>query len=96
MMSTLFTRPAHLPDMPLSPRSIALTSGGAINGFAAFQQLVLNDTALFAQLENAPTTDTFVDLAVELGVAHGFAFEADDVRASLQAARRAWIERNVA
>jgi hypothetical protein len=81
--------------MPLSPRPIALTSGLA-DDFAAFQQLVVNDPELFARLENTPTTEAFVDLAVELGAARGFAFEADDVRASLQAARCAWIERNVA
>jgi hypothetical protein len=92
MASALF---AHRPDMPLSPRSIALTSGIA-GGFAAFHQLVLNDSELFAQLQNAPTTDTFVDLAVELGAARGFVFDAGEVRASLQAARIAWIERSVA
>jgi hypothetical protein len=81
--------------MPLSPRSTALTSGPA-DDFAAFQRLVVNDSELFARLQNAPTTDTFVDLAVELGATRGFAFDADAVRASLQAAHRAWIERNVA
>ncbi|HTB80034.1 MAG TPA: Nif11-like leader peptide family natural product precursor [Opitutaceae bacterium] len=81
--------------MPLLPRSIALTSG-PVDGFAAFQRLVVNDSALFARLENTSTTDAFVDLAVELGASRGLAFGADDVRTSLQAARRAWIERNVA
>ncbi len=95
MMSMLSTLSAHLPDMPLSLRPIALTSG-TVGGFAAFQQLVRNDSELFARLESAPTTDTFIDLAVELGAAHGLAFSADEVRASLQAARCAWIERNFA
>jgi hypothetical protein len=81
--------------MPLYPSSIALTSGMA-DDFAAFQQHVVNDAELFARLQNAPTTEAFVDLAGELGAAHGLAFKADDMRASLQAARRAWIERNVA
>jgi len=81
--------------MPLSTHALAPTSG-TVDGFAAFQQLVVNDSALFARLEKAPTTDAFVDLVVELGAAHGLAFDADAVRASLQAARCAWIERNVA
>jgi hypothetical protein len=81
--------------MPLSTHSITLTSG-TVDGFAAFQQLVVDDAALFSRLENAPTTDAFVDLAVELGIARGFVFGADEVRASLQVARCAWIERNVA
>jgi hypothetical protein len=81
--------------MPLLPRSIALTSG-PVDDFAAFQRLVVNDAELFARLENTPTTDAFVALAVELGGMHGLAFGADDVRTGLQAARRAWIERNVA
>jgi hypothetical protein len=80
--------------MPLSPRPIALTSG-TVDAFAAFQQLVVNDSGLFARLQITPTTDAFVDLAVELGAERGFAFGADDVRASVQAAHRAWIERNV-
>jgi hypothetical protein len=80
--------------MPLSPRSTAVTSG-PVDDFALFQRLVVNDSGLFARLQNAPTPDAFVDLAVELGTARGFGFGADDVRASLQAARRAWIERNV-
>ncbi|HXC02724.1 MAG TPA: Nif11-like leader peptide family natural product precursor [Opitutaceae bacterium] len=81
--------------MPLPSHPIAPTSG-MVDGFAAFQQLVVNDSALFARLQNAPTTDAFVDLAVEVGAARGFAFGADDVRASLQAARCTWIERNFA
>ena len=89
------TLAAHHLAMSLSPRSFVLTSGSA-DGFAAFQRLVVNDPGLFARLQNTPTTEDFVVLAIELGATHGFTFDADDVRASLQAARCAWIERNLA
>jgi len=81
--------------MPLSPHPIAPASD-PVDDFAAFQRLVVNDAELFARLENASTADAFVALAIELGAVRGLAFAADDVRTALQAARRAWIERNVA
>lgn len=86
--------PAYPSVMQLLPSSTALTSGPA-DDFATFQRLVADDAELFARLQNTPTTEAFVVLAVELGATHGLAFSADDVQASLQAARRAWIERNL-
>jgi hypothetical protein len=94
MMSSFAPACSSPPAMPLLPRSIALTSG-PVDGFAAFQRLVVNDAELFARLENTSTPDAFVAFAVEIGASCGLAFGADDVRAGLQAARRAWIERNV-
>jgi len=81
--------------MPLFPRSTTLTTD-FVDDFAAFQRLVVDDAGLFGRLQNAPTTDDFVTLAVELGALRGLTFDAGDVRAAFLAARRAWIERNVA
>lgn len=66
-----------------------------MSDFAAFRQLVIADAALFDQLTAANAPDEFAALAVQLGGERGFSFTVDDVRGELQAARRAWIERNV-
>ncbi len=81
--------------MPLSPRSTTLTTD-FLDDFAAFQRLVVDDAGLFAQPQNAPTTDDFVTLAIELGALRGLTFDAGDVRTALLAALRAWIKRNIA
>jgi hypothetical protein len=63
--------------------------------FADFQRLVIADTALFDQLATVCAPDAFVAQAVRLGAERGLAFTADEVRAALQTARRAWIERHL-
>jgi hypothetical protein len=68
----------------------------AAPAFVAFHRLVVADPALFAQLAAETENDAFFAAAVRLGRERGFDFTADDVKAALQAARRAWIERNLA
>lgn len=63
--------------------------------FAGFQRLVVSDTALFEQLAAVCAPDAFATVAVQLGAERGLVFTADEVRAALHAARRAWIERNL-
>ncbi len=82
--------------MPLSSAPPAPESSGPVDDFVSFQQLVIDEAGLFAQLQSTASTEAFVALAVELGASHGLTFDADHVHASLQAARRAWIERSLA
>ncbi len=80
---------------------IAGSAGGpkvsvlAAASFAEFQRTVVADAALFAQLEAVNDPEDFAARAVQLGGERGFTFTAEEVRVALQAARRAWIERNL-
>jgi Aspartyl/Asparaginyl beta-hydroxylase/Nif11 domain len=58
-----------------------------------FKQLVLEDSALLAQLRPFTDMEEFLRQTVHLGEANGFRFTVEDVRSALQANRRAWIER---
>jgi len=60
-----------------------------------FHQRVLEEEALFAQLQAAPNAETMAALAVQLGAERGLAFTSDEVRAVLMATRRAWMERHI-
>jgi hypothetical protein len=75
---------------------VCLTMNGAVPGsLLEFQTLVTRDLALFTELRHAPGADAFAELAVKLGRERGLMFSTDDVQASLQAARRAWLERSL-
>lgn len=65
-----------------------MASSSPARGFAEFHRLVVQDAALHAQLQNAPTPEAFVALTTEAGAVRGFGFGAEDVRTALQAARR--------
>jgi hypothetical protein len=58
-----------------------------------FQQLVLRDPALQAQLRVERDMASFVALVVRAGEARGYFFTPEDVRAAMQANQRAWLER---
>jgi hypothetical protein len=73
--------------------STSTPSSNSGHAFAAFQQLVAEDAAIFTRLENTSDSDDFIARAVELGAAHGLIFGSGDVKAALQNARRAWFER---
>lgn len=68
----------------------------SLSSFADFQQVVIADAVLFGRLQALDEPEAFSVLAVQLGRERGFTFTPDDVLAGLQAARRAWIERNLA
>ena len=72
-----------------------MKSPNPTQGFAEFHRLVVADAALHAELQNAPTLDAFIALAVTAGAARGCTFAAAEVSEALRAARRAWIERNI-
>lgn len=61
--------------------------------FEEFRQLVLSDPALQQQLRATPNLPAFLDLTVQLGTELGYTFAVEEVRAALQASRRAWLER---
>ena len=61
--------------------------------FEQFRTLVFADAALQAQLRAVADEERFIALVVRLGAERGYEFTADDVRAAMRAARRAWIER---
>lgn len=56
----------------------------AVDGFYAE---VLRSPGLQEQFKSAASETAFIDLAVDLGSRHGFAFTADEVRARLDEAR---------
>jgi hypothetical protein len=59
----------------------------------AFCQLVLQDGGLQEKLRVVAERDPFVHQVVALGEQHGFCFSAEEVKALMQANRRAWAER---
>jgi hypothetical protein len=61
--------------------------------FEHFRQRVLEDPALQQALSATPDLPTFLALARKLGAEHGCHFTDEDVRAEMNAARRAWLER---
>lgn len=61
--------------------------------FARFAQCVIREPRHVALLAGA--AEGFEERAVRLGAERGFAFTVDEVRGAVQAARRAWVERNV-
>ena len=63
--------------------------------FERFRAIVLGDPELQAALQGQEDTDRFVDEVARLGRERGHRFTAEDVRAALQAGRRAWFERHV-
>jgi len=58
-----------------------------------FHQIVLRDDQLLSQLQQAADLQSFAALAVELGQREGCRFTTEHVRAAVQEARRAWLER---
>jgi len=58
-----------------------------------FRQLVLADRGLFEQLRQTADVDGFVAQTVRIGAEQGCVFTEQEVRAALQACRRAWLER---
>jgi hypothetical protein len=63
--------------------------------FERFRRMVLDDPELFARLREVPDRQGFTDLAMRLGREHGCNLTSEDLDAELNAARRAWIERNL-
>lgn len=66
------------------------------NTFPEFQRAVVDDPRLLEELAAFADAEEFCVRTVEAGAARGFVFTVDEVRGALQAARRAWIERNLA
>lgn len=58
-----------------------------------FRRLVMEDSALQAQLWAVAEREAFVTLAVALGQQHGCRFDDETVRQAMQTGRRTWIER---
>jgi Aspartyl/Asparaginyl beta-hydroxylase/Nif11 domain len=86
MRSVLSTAAATAVPISDKPRSLAANLEG-------FKELVLEDSALLAQLRPITNMEEFLRQTVRLGEANGFRFTVEDVRSALQANRRAWIER---
>lgn len=61
--------------------------------FDEFRRAVLADQALQAKLRDITDTAAFIEQALALGQALGYAFTAEDIRNAMQASRRAGIER---
>ncbi len=57
-----------------------------------FQQLILADATLQAQLWQTSARADFIMLVVRLGVERGYEFTVAEVEAALTAGRRAWLE----
>ncbi|HEX8072287.1 MAG TPA: Nif11 family protein [Pyrinomonadaceae bacterium] len=58
-----------------------------------FRRLVCADADLRARLLGETDEAAFVALAVAAGAERGCEFTAEEARAAMQAARRAWVER---
>jgi hypothetical protein len=61
--------------------------------FDAFYQWVLEDPALQVKLRELTEREAFIQGVVALGQAHGYCFSAEAVTMTMQANRRAWLER---
>lgn len=59
--------------------------------FARFRERAFGDDALQAALRDITDAKAFVQRTVALGAERGFAFLEDDVRAAMNAGRRAWL-----
>ena len=62
--------------------------------FEQFRSVVLDDPGLQAALHGLEDPALFIDMVTRLGRERGHRFTAEDVRAALQAGRRAWFERH--
>jgi hypothetical protein len=63
--------------------------------FGRFRRLVLSEPRLQSQLRGEMDRAKFISLMLDLGGQQGARFTAGDVDAALQAARRAWTERQI-
>jgi hypothetical protein len=90
---------ALLPDAEAGERQLAKIQAGApetsTQRFERFRSRVLSDPALQDRLFEIEDPASFVDTVTRLGAEgrHGFGIE--DVRAAMQAGRRAWFERHL-
>jgi hypothetical protein len=80
----------------MPPSSGQITALNPNEAFAAFHRRVVADGDLFGRLQNTPSLDAFIARAIDLGGELGLIFGPDEVRAALQNARRAWLERRLA
>ncbi len=58
-----------------------------------FRHLVLHDSALQAQLREAPDKPAFIERMLRLGTERGYTFTAEEIETALANARRAWTQR---
>ncbi|MFP2907633.1 Nif11-like leader peptide family natural product precursor [Pyxidicoccus sp. 3LFB2] len=61
--------------------------------FERFRHLVLEDVALQEALRDTADVPGFIALAMKLGAERGCHFTAEELRETLRAARREWLER---
>lgn len=66
---------------------------GSQGAFDLFRKAVLKDRALQARLRSELDDTAFGIFVKQVGAECGYEFTEDDVRAALQASRRAWMER---
>jgi hypothetical protein len=74
----------------------AVSSQTSQQRFEQFRELVLADHSLQARLQAFEDVDAFIAEVVHAGQQCELRFTVEDVRAALQAGRRAWFERNLA
>ena len=74
-----------------TPARLVMAGGGAAE-FERFRDRVFADADLAARLRAETRRDAFVALAVALGHADGYDFDASDVTAAMAAGQRRWIE----
>lgn len=78
---------AAAPPPPPAPRE------SSQDRFDRFRRRVFADTALQAELRREDDAARFIGLVVALGARHGFHFTTEDVRAAMQANKRAYGRR---
>ncbi|MDB5305398.1 MAG: Nif11 domain [Phycisphaerales bacterium] len=62
--------------------------------FERFREHVLDDPVLQRRLLQAPAdTEGFIAALIEVASGHGYTFDRDEVRATLQAAQLSWMQR---
>lgn len=76
-----------------APGIMAAAAASAQRQLEQFQALILGDAALQTALQQIDEVERFVAAVVEAGAVHSHRFTAEDVRAAMQANRRAWLER---
>ena len=76
-----------------APRLLAAQAGSSQRRLEQFRDLVLRDAALQQALRQPDQAESFIAAVLREGAARQYCFTSEDIRAAMQAGRRAWTER---
>ena len=92
-LRALMPAAAELQAQLQAPRLLAAQAASSQHRLEQFRDLVLRDATLQETLLQPDQAESFVAAVLREGAARQYSFTAEDVRAAMQAGRRAWLER---